>query len=270
MKKNKIIISSLFLGLLINLSADDILIPLDKAKVVDAKELKTTNVDSELEDIKNNITNAEAEKEKIVSLSEIDSSLGSSADKPINIAEELIGDDDFKFKTKKENLIEMKKYKNVHYVKGYEWFSVDKPNESTYKKYLRAAGISPSLDTQYLRKNSKKGIFVSALYYDYIKKQPELAENFYLKFPKYFSIKNKYQVLMKLAMSDYLVRTGRGDKINQFLSRSDCYVLKKRGRDKCLYYHGLYGLFKYGTKQSSDFRISKETITQAKKIYYKK
>jgi len=261
--KNKLLILLCMAGLLYAKAEQQIEIPMDNIEVIQDKELKkgidTKDSIKKLEALVEE-KKIESENSNIVKLNEVNSSFGSS-DSVINI-NEIAGDI-----SKKVNTFKMKKYKNIKYIKGYDWFSIYPPNESTYEKYLSRINLNRiSAKALIGRIDSPQAIYASAIYYDLIKKQPELAENFYLKYPEIFK---KYRFFAKEILVDYLIRTGRFQKNNDFLSRGNCFSLNFRYQKECFYYNGVSEFLTTGNNKNIGLRFAKDRYPKAKKIYNK-
>lgn len=164
-------------------------------KIDENKNIKPISKDDFIED--SNISDIDISNQEEIILEEGESLFGSSQeiDLPtIGNGEEII----------KEPL---KRYSNITYVKGYDWFSILNPSEEMFNAELFKRNWSMNYFQDILneRQDIPDHIFMSALYYDYVKKEPEIAENFYLKFRDHFKERRSY----KIYLSDYLIRTGR-------------------------------------------------------------
>jgi len=256
--KNKIILSLLLFANLIK--AEEFEIPTDNVKVIKDSEIKKTKKISEEDTLKVLKTSVEKDK-KVIKLEEVDSPFGESR-KTISIDE--LQDDINKVKK-----IKLKIYKDVKYVKGYDWFSLRKPNKETYLWYLHKVNMSELLAEKLIGyANNPKSIFVSALYYDLVEHKPEIAENFYLKFDE--QVFKRFGFFAKEALADYLIRTGRYQNNEDFLRKGDCFSYKVEYQKECFYYYGIATFLTTGINKNTGLRVTKDTYKQAKIIYNKK
>ena len=112
----------------------------------------------------------------------------------------------------------IKNYSDVHYVKGYDWFSIINPDSYKFNEYLIKYNMNDEDFQNKLANNdtSDNMVLLSALYFDYVKKQPEMAENYYLAFNKIHIDRSK-----KILLVDYLIRTGRYKGMTNTISVDD-------------------------------------------------
>jgi len=247
--KIKLILLLVFTCILsIGAEAESFEIPMDNIKVVSADNVVEEKVDIETENKSN----------KIVQLGSSDSDFGNTnSGNTIDIS---------KMQEIKERVkLKLKNYSNVHYVKGYDWFSIHKPNEDSYDFYLNKIGVN-KIEAENLigYADTPKEIITSALYYDLIEHKPNIAENFYLIFKKTFQYSSFFS---KEILADYLIRTGRYQKNELFLKKINCFHIAFKYKSECLYYYGVANFLNTGNSKNFGIRFSKNKIKQAKIIY---
>jgi len=240
--KNKTLLFLLLLSS--TLFSEDFEIPMDNLKVVKANNISNTE---------NNVS----KDSNIVKLNLSESKFGTTSNENIDISKLN--------EIKEKSKLELKDYSNIKYVKGYDWFSVHKPNKETYDFYLNALGINKVTASNLIGyADTPQEIITSALYYDLIKHQPNIAENFYLKFSKTFKFSSFFA---KEMLADYLIRTGRYQKNNLFLKKMDCFHIAFKYKSECLYYYGVSEFLNTGNSKNFGIRFSKDKIKQSKIIY---
>jgi hypothetical protein len=157
--------------------------------------------------------------------------------------------------------------KGIKYEKGYLPYSIYNTDKEAYKAYVKKLNL-PNITIKNLFNSvkTKDSILLSAFAYDYGYKRPDLAENFYQYLPK---LGKKYTMSMKILLADYYLRTGRLDKIETLLNKSECvaYISEK---DRCFYYLGLIPYLKDGNNKNHLLNMAKDSIKKAKEIYYSK
>ena len=151
---------------------------------------------------------------------------------------------------------------NIKYNKGLGIYSYYETNKDSFKRFTEENKIVPfRLKGLYNRVEDPTGIVVSALAYDYAFSRPDLAENFYSLFtPKKMALSDR------LRYADFLLRTGRVNKISTAISKVDCMKSFKL-RNVCYYYLGLEQYIVKGDYRNKYFNIARSTIDQAKSLY---
>jgi len=168
---------------------------------------------------------------------------------------------DEKEQNKKLKLVQYK----IRYDRSLKSFSILETDKNSYKKYMKLNDIENfTLKRMFGRTNSALAVSLSAYGYDYVYQRPDLAENFYR-----VGIENgKLSILDKIKFADYLLRTGRPDQISTVIKNSDCMSSFKLGK-KCFYYLGVESYLKTGNNRNNYFRICKDKIPKAYKIFHK-
>lgn len=151
-------------------------------------------------------------------------------------------------------------YNNVKYIPQYEWFSLVSINEEGYLKLLSKYKLTPELIEKNLNNiSSQSFILGNALYYDFIKRQPEIAENFYLKLALDYNTRN--------LMANYLIRTGRPDVVERFLRKGDC--LKFGSAAECNYHLGVVEYLLTGQNKNRYIKKARQELKKADILYLK-
>jgi hypothetical protein len=164
--------------------------------------------------------------------------------------------------------IRLKEYSNIQYDDSMFYYSLRQPTPDKFNRFLKRNNFNRTIFKNLVGYGSTiQQAKVSALYYDYYKENPSLAENFYKIM---FKRKNELSLTDKLTLADYLLRTGRGDKASKILKKGTCLATVGNNKYYCLYYLGVEKYLKTGKTRNSELRISKKRIKQAKKLYYQK
>lgn len=151
-------------------------------------------------------------------------------------------------------------YNNVKYIPQYEWFSLIPINEEGYLKLLSKYKLTPELVEKNLNSMASQSFILgNALYYDYVKRQPEIAENFYLKLALDYNTRN--------LMANYLIRTGRPDAVERFLRKGDC--LKFGSASECYYHLGVVEYLLTGQNKNKHIKKARYELKKAADLYSK-
>ena len=169
--------------------------------------------------------------------------------------------------SKKPKTIELKRYKNVHYVKRMKWFSIMDPSKEGFTAKLLENDLTmEDFKTKYLNNVSTlKSVALNALYYDWYLGKPDLAENFYsilVKKRKKAGLTNGY-----LITSDYLIRTGRPKLAAAILKKVPCAAYKGIYAAQCFYYKGSLDYILYGNSRNVSLKLASPLIKKAKTLY---
>jgi len=164
--------------------------------------------------------------------------------------------------------IELKQY-NISYDTEYTDFSLEPVSPEAFTAYLDKNKINKLIFKRILNSNhSLKTIKISAYYYDYYLARPDYAENFYRIL---YKKRNKLKMGDQFVLADYLIRTGRGDKIHTFIKREVCSTkFGNSVRGKCFYYLGVDYYLRTGDRKNGFMKIAKNKLKKAKKFYYAK
>lgn len=267
MKKIIMAIIPLFLFYGINLNAEEI--PMDNVEQIDLSENTDIVVKhDQIPDITKNQkvdNNKSNNEESIINLSKVtsDSSLLGNPDK-----------DDTPILIKKKNKIqyspiELKSYSNIKYSNKYRWFEILPHDEYAFKEILRKSNVTESeFELMKDSDSSNDAIILNALYYDYVKKRPDIAENFYQLFPK--KLTGKINPLYnRLLLSDYLLRTNRPKTLTYSLSRLDCVIMEPHYKNICWFYLGSAYYLLHGKSKNAYLRWAGRTIEKARILYNK-
>jgi hypothetical protein len=156
--------------------------------------------------------------------------------------------------------IELKNYSNVKYIENYKWFSILDVGEDYFQAELLKRNMNIETFVAKINSdeidNSADTIFMSAIYYDYILKRPDIAENFYLEFRNHF--KGKMANYLKLHLADFLIRTGRYKHLNNnaLINAADKFSSFGCGTARLRYYAGVLEYLNTKNKKNSDMRAA--------------
>ena len=164
--------------------------------------------------------------------------------------------------------VELKQY-NVSYDSEYADLSLESVNPEAFTAYLAKGKINKLIFKRILNSDdSLKTIKISAYYYDYYLGRPDYAENFYSIL---YKKRNKLKLGDQFVLADYLLRTGRGDKIHTFIKREVCSTKFGNSiRGKCFYYLGIDNYLTTGKRKNGYMKMAKSKLKKAKKFYYGK
>ena len=169
---------------------------------------------------------------------------------------------------KSREKIRLKEYRNIQYDESMFYYSLEQPSPRKFNKFLKNNNINKMIFKNLLGYgNSLKEAKVSALYYDFYKEKPSIAENFYKIL---YKRRADLSLSDKLLLADYLLRTGRGNKATAILKKGSCLAVFGKNKYKCLYFLGVEKYLKTGESKNSELSISKRKIKQAKELYYRK
>lgn len=200
---------------------------LTEKKVIDKKEVLSNTIIEE--------------NEEVIIDENASSIFGSTSDDIIDIENTI--------EINKDKGLKLKNYSEVSYVKGYDWFSITPPTEESFNDKL----MSLDMDFETFESLLKDGknldgdmLYLSALYYDFVRKEPNLAENYYLLFKK----SRLSRVQKKIALADFLIRTGRYKGMKELITAKDIYAyIGCRGWD-FQYYKGVLEYLNTGNKKN--------------------
>jgi len=158
--------------------------------------------------------------------------------------------------------LKLKNY-DVDYVPAFWRYSMLKPGVKSFKKWLKKNKISKTTFKMQLgTATNMKAIIMSALYYDWVKHNPSIAENFYRLM---FKNRKKLKIKDKILLADYLMRTGRGDKIHYLYKSSECGAMFK-GSTKCYFYLGMDKYIRTGNPKNHYFWVIKPESKMVRRI----
>ena len=174
-------------------------------------------------------------------------------------SDDIIGADDIQL-----NKVKLKQY-NIKYDHSYDSLSYENVSKESFNAYLKKKGINQILFKKLLNSDrSIDTVNLSAFYYDYYLSRPDYAENFYkilYKNRKNLKIGNKF------LLADYILRTGRGDKLHSIISKKECSSYNKKTRARCFYYLGLDRYFNTGNRKNKYMKMAKGASERAKIFY---
>ena len=171
-------------------------------------------------------------------------------------------------KNKHKQKLNLKDYSNIMYDEQSYYYSLRQPTPEKFNDYLKNHNINKILFKNLVGYGTTiKEAQASAYYYDYYKEEAGTAENFYKIL---YKRKNELDLTGKISLADYLLRTGRGDKISKVLKKGECLASFGKNNKICLYYLGLELYFKTGKTKTTYFRLTKDKFKQAKELYYMK
>ena len=165
-----------------------------------------------------------------------------------------------------EPKLKLKKY-NVKYTKENFYLAYYLPTKKEFKLWLKTYGIN-KVKFKLMINSTKRleHILLSAAYYDFFLNDPSTAENFYKLIYKQ---RRSLKLGQKYFLADYLIRTGRGSKINKIIGKMECAAMFK-GNSLCYYYQGVGSFLRTGNNRNRDIFISKGRNKKAKALYYMK
>lgn len=229
-----------------------------------------TNVKSIEEDINDNpapnigvepepINTQDIQNAKIVDSS--DTELGET----VNISSEPISN----IVPVKVNRFVPKRYNGIRYARGYDWFSLIDNRKNYFHDVISNLNLRTPFEKVKNDISNLKNVAANAFYYDYIKNDPTLAENFYL-----ILYKNRHRhkeidfYVAEVLLTDYLIRTGRPKPAKNVLKPMDC-VTNFKQKAICNYYIGVVEYLNSGNNRNTGIRNSKGYIKKAKQIWDK-
>ena len=170
-------------------------------------------------------------------------------------------------KEKIQKKLEIKNFSNIRYNQSLEAYSIIGHDKAEFNKFLSYLKL-PDLTIEGMLGTAvnDKAIRLNAYAYDYVKKQPSIAENYYLLFSK---LKEASFYEMKIRYADFLLRTGRPAEILTLIPRHECNINIKSSAI-CNYYVGVATYLTTGDNKNVNLRLSKDYIKKAKEIYEKK
>lgn len=155
--------------------------------------------------------------------------------------------------------------KNVKYYKELDWFSVIDHNQTAFAGYIQKLNL-PSFTLDQLRDRTDSGIalVVNALAYDYGMNDAGMAENFY----KAFLGRNDISFYdSRIRYADFLIRTGRPQKVLEFLNNGVC-MNHINSMASCDYYLGVARYLMTGDNKNVNLRSAKDYFQKAGILFY--
>jgi len=276
MKIRSLILSGILLTG-VSLSAVDF--PTDEVEIVEAsdnKSLESVDLDSEIENVKASIVIEDIEVEEensgpatinLDQLEEATSTFGESEN-----VEEPSGFDmneETKSSSNPYSQMALKSYGSVKYYKPYQWFDIIKSNENSFNKIMRRMKITRSqFNDMKNSDSSNEAVVLNALYYDFVMKRPDIAENFYLIFP---DLEGKIDPFYnRVLLANYLIRTKRVDMVEDILGRGNCMNTSRSKENICWFYLGSAYYLTTGKSKNFYLKKAKRSIKKAGKIYNKR
>ena len=236
------------------LFATEIQIPIDKAKEVSVNQLQ-----NEIKKKRENKNSVNKQIEKLFGDSEHSNSVASNSISPLTKANN---------KYIKTNKIKLKNYVGVTYNKKLEWFSILGHGPIAFENFKKKYHISAFMENKFLNSTGNSlAIMYNAFLYDYKYKKPNIAENFYILFPKKIINNHKFSIVdRKLRFADYLIRTGRPLAIFNYLNKVECMsTIKWMGI--CMYYLGVAEYFRTGDNKNNYLMVARPYVKKARLLY---
>ena len=132
-------------------------------------------------------------------------------------------------------------------------YSVYNPRREHFLKYVKSLHLPKAvLQTKYNHPKDYKDVLLNALAYDYAYHDPQTAERYYrvlVDSGKNISFGDRI-----LRYADFLLRTGRGPEILDYIPNSSVCVMKNVFFNKCMYYYGLGVMFKTGKVENNGLK----------------
>ena len=164
-----------------------------------------------------------------------------------------------------EKVIELQPIKGIKYYKELDWFSIIDHNQTGFADYVKKLNLpSFTLDKLKDRTDSGLALAVNAFAYDYALQDAPMAENFY----KEFLGRNDISFYdRELRYADFLIRTGRPQKVLEFLNNSKC-MNHLNFMDSCDYYLGVARYLMTGDNKNINIRTAKDYFDKASILFY--
>lgn len=250
--------------------------PIEEVEVVQVQDnhVNENNIDQSIESLKIEMKRkhekgeVETKKEIVINFDNLElgeSDFGGSQKEDFINVEEISNPIN---ELSEREMLSLKKYSSIHYVKGYDWFSLYELNEDYFNEIRNKFGISKYEFEQ--NKGTFNGsdemIALNAFYFDYVEKRPDIAENYYLQFPKM-----KTSLFYgKILLADYMIRTNRSKIIPSFLKKSACVGARVTIRNSCLYYLGVSEYLRTKNNKNYLLNLVRGDIPKANLIYKKR
>jgi len=163
------------------------------------------------------------------------------------------------------NKIKLRQY-TIRYDHSYDNYSFETPTKETFNKYLKMKKINKSRFNNMLDSDQNlETVRMSALYYDFYMGRPDYAENFYKIIYKKRKNLKMGDILL---LADYILRTGRADKLHTVIEKKMCSSsFKKSVRGQCFFYLGIDNFLRTGKRKNKYIRIAKDKSKKAKLFY---
>lgn len=164
-----------------------------------------------------------------------------------------------------EKVIELQPIKGIKYYKELDWFSIIDHNQTGFADYVKKLNLpSFTLDKLKDRTDSGLALAVNAFAYDYGLQDASMAENFY----KEFLGRNDISFYdRELRYADFLIRTGRPQKVLEFLNNSKC-MNHLNFMASCDYYLGVARYLMTGDNKNVNIRTAKDYFDKASILFY--
>ena len=164
-----------------------------------------------------------------------------------------------------ERVIELQPIKGIKYYKELDWFSIIDHNQTGFADYVKKLNLpSFTLDKLKDRTDSGLALAVNAFAYDYALQDAPMAENFY----KEFLGRNDISFYdRELRYADFLIRTGRPQKVLEFLNNSKC-MNHLNFMASCDYYLGVARYLITGDNKNINIRTAKDYFDKASILFY--
>lgn len=164
-----------------------------------------------------------------------------------------------------EKITELQPIKGIKYYKELDWFSIIDHNQTGFADYVKKLNL-PSFTLDKLKDRTDSGIAlaVNAFAYDYGLQNAPMAENFYKEFLGRSDI-SFYD--RELRYADFLIRTGRPQKVLEFLNNSVC-MNHINFMASCDYYLGVARYLMTGDNKNINIRTAKDYFDKASILFY--
>ena len=164
-----------------------------------------------------------------------------------------------------EKIPELQPIKGIKYYKELDWFSIIDHNQTGFSDYVKKLNL-PSFTLDKLKDRTDSGIAlaVNAFAYDYGLQNAPMAENFYKEFLGRSDI-SFYD--RELRYADFLIRTGRPQKVLEFLNNSVC-MNHINFMASCDYYLGVARYLMTGDNKNINIRTAKDYFDKASILFY--
>lgn len=162
-------------------------------------------------------------------------------------------------------IVKLEPVANIKYYKELSWFSVIDHEKSGFAEYVKKLNLpSFTLDQLKNRTDSGLALVVNALAYDYGLHDAGMAEIFYQEFLGRNDI-SFYD--RELRYADFLIRTGRPQKVLEFLNNGKC-MKHLNFMASCDYYLGMARYLLTGDNKNVNLRSAKDYFDKAGIIFY--
>lgn len=152
---------------------------------------------------------------------------------------------------------------SVKYDRAMLGYSIFEHDKKFFKNFIEQKKLpNKVVANMYHNVADTDALVLTAFAYDYAYERPDLADAYYQK----FLTKKDIKFSDKLRYVDFLMRTGRPEKIQQILGKGDC-VANFNESSRCFYYLGVADYVQTGNNKNTFIRIAKSKQDKAMEIW---